>query len=183
MATRDGRTFLACVISLNIYSLCTVVCCPKQWNKEYSQFVHAQFLSVVIIIACYVLLYILGMLHYTFQHYGQSLTIIAVPESKVHGANMGPSGADRTQVEPMLAPWTLSSGVCNISSRDGYDQIRLQRDDTLGQLYCHVFTLIQGWICNHMPCKVCDEIAYLFINFDRYYQVRLQRDDTLTQFH
>ena len=26
-----------------------------------------------------------------------------IPDSKVHGANMGPSGADRTQVGPMLA--------------------------------------------------------------------------------
>ena len=33
-----------------------------------------------------------------------------VPDNKVHGANMGPSGADRTQVGPMLAPWTLLSG-------------------------------------------------------------------------
>ena len=32
------------------------------------------------------------------------------PDSKVHGANMGPSWADRTQVGPMLALWTLPSG-------------------------------------------------------------------------
>ena len=32
------------------------------------------------------------------------------PDSKVHGANMGPSGAERIQVGPMLAPWTLLSG-------------------------------------------------------------------------
>ena len=32
------------------------------------------------------------------------------PDSKVHGANMGPSEADRTQVSPMLAPWTLLFG-------------------------------------------------------------------------
>ena len=32
------------------------------------------------------------------------------PDSKVNGAHMGPSGADRTQVGPMLAPWTLLSG-------------------------------------------------------------------------
>ena len=39
------------------------------------------------------------------------------PESKFQGANMGPSGADRTQVGPMLAPWTLPSGsVCYFSS-------------------------------------------------------------------
>ena len=32
--------------------------------------------------------------------------------AKVHGATWGPSGADRTQVGPMLAPWTLLSGNC-----------------------------------------------------------------------
>ena len=32
------------------------------------------------------------------------------PDDKVHAANMGPSGADRTQVGPMFAPWTLQSG-------------------------------------------------------------------------
>ena len=34
-----------------------------------------------------------------------------VPDSKVHGATWGPSGADRTQVGSMLAPWTLLSGL------------------------------------------------------------------------
>ena len=34
-----------------------------------------------------------------------------IPNSKVHGANMGPSGADRTQVGPMLATWTLPTGI------------------------------------------------------------------------
>ena len=33
------------------------------------------------------------------------------PDSKVHGAKWGSSGADRTQVGPMLAPWTLLSGT------------------------------------------------------------------------
>ena len=32
------------------------------------------------------------------------------PDSKIHGAYMGPPGADRTQVGPMLAPWSLLSG-------------------------------------------------------------------------
>ena len=32
------------------------------------------------------------------------------PDSKVHGAYMGPTLADRTQVGPMLAQWTLLSG-------------------------------------------------------------------------
>ena len=34
-----------------------------------------------------------------------------VPDSKLHGANMGPIWADMTQVGPMLAPWILLSGV------------------------------------------------------------------------
>ena len=35
------------------------------------------------------------------------------PDSKVHGANMGPSGSCRPPMDPMLAPWTLLSGtVC-----------------------------------------------------------------------
>ena len=32
------------------------------------------------------------------------------PDGKVHGANMGHIWADRTQVGPMLAPWTLLYG-------------------------------------------------------------------------
>ena len=39
-----------------------------------------------------------------------SLGLLSTPDSKIHGANMGPSGADRTQVGAMLAPWTLLSG-------------------------------------------------------------------------
>ena len=39
------------------------------------------------------------------------------PDSTVHPANMGPSGADRTQVGPVLAPWTLLSGLIHIKSK------------------------------------------------------------------
>ena len=39
--------------------------------------------------------------------YIQISYVWSVPESKVYGANM----ADRFQVGPMLAPWTLLSGV------------------------------------------------------------------------
>ena len=38
-----------------------------------------------------------------------------IPDSKIHGANMGPSGANRTRVGPMLVPWTLLSGISSIS--------------------------------------------------------------------
>ena len=32
--------------------------------------------------------------------------------AKFMGPTQGPSGADRTQVGPMMAPWTLLSGIC-----------------------------------------------------------------------
>ena len=35
----------------------------------------------------------------------------STPDSNIHRAHMGPSGADRTQVGPMLAPWILLSGT------------------------------------------------------------------------
>ena len=45
----------------------------------------------------------------------KSILSCVFPDSKVYGANMGPtwgpSGADRTQVGPMLASWTLLSGL------------------------------------------------------------------------
>ena len=34
-----------------------------------------------------------------------------IPDNKVHGANMGPSGVYRTQVGPMLVPWSLLSEI------------------------------------------------------------------------
>ena len=41
----------------------------------------------------------------------EQLHTIDLPDSKVHGANMGPIWAHRSQVGPMLAPWTLLSGL------------------------------------------------------------------------
>ena len=39
----------------------------------------------------------------------------AVPDSKVHGASMGPPGSCWPQMGPMLAPWTLLSGVWKLT--------------------------------------------------------------------
>ena len=40
---------------------------------------------------------------------------LGLPDSKVPGPTWGPSGADRTQVGPMLAPWTLLSGLLTVA--------------------------------------------------------------------
>ena len=37
------------------------------------------------------------------------------PDCKVHGPTWGPSGADKTQVGPMFAHWTLLSGSVHSS--------------------------------------------------------------------
>ena len=42
------------------------------------------------------------------------------PDSKVHGANMGPIWADRTQVGHMLVPWTLLSRTVNFHKKTQY---------------------------------------------------------------
>ena len=38
------------------------------------------------------------------------------------------------------------------------------------QGHCEITTLnfIQAWTSNHMPCKLWDEITYLFPNFNSY---------------
>ena len=41
-------------------------------------------------------------------------TIVASLISGFMGPTWGPSGADRTQVSPMLAPWTLLSGIAQV---------------------------------------------------------------------
>ena len=41
-----------------------------------------------------------------------------VPDSKIHGANMGPTWVLWPQMGPMLAPWTLLSGVSLFLSVD-----------------------------------------------------------------
>ena len=46
-----------------------------------------------------------------------------LPDSKVHGANMGPIWGHRTQVGPMLAPWTLLSGLCSLRSMSIFSKI------------------------------------------------------------
>ena len=48
-----------------------------------------------------------------------------IPDSKVHGANMGPPESCRPQMGPMLAPWTLLSGILYCTS-DYLSMLRLK---------------------------------------------------------
>ena len=44
----------------------------------------------------------------------------ASPDSKIHGANMGPLGSCRPQMGPMLAPWTLLSGSLHAGNKGSW---------------------------------------------------------------
>ena len=74
----------------------------------------------------------------------QSQTIVddTFPDSKVHGANMGPTWALSAPDGPMLAQWTLLSGLL----------------PTLYLDLVHRLTSILAWISKHMSRKVWVEI-------------------------
>ena len=78
------------------------------------------------------------------------------------GPSWGPSGADRTQVGPMLAPWTLLSGIVLLTN--------VMPEMTNSRLYCCSMLLLfqhaSNWLilsdCKMMHIKwrffVCDMI-------------------------
>ena len=54
--------------------------------------------------------------HYTRGGKHDILSSVSSQIEKFVGPTWGPSGATRTQVGPMLAPWTLLSGMCHIET-------------------------------------------------------------------
>ena len=98
--------------------------------------------------------------------------------AKFMGPTWGPSGADRTQVGPMLAPWILLTGLVPVkqSGLAGLlhshswvfpDARRATLKNMskwitwilkdLGPLYRHESTLIPTWISNYIHHEVCNE--------------------------
>ena len=70
-----------------------------------------------------------------------------IPDSKVHGANMGPPGSYRPQMGAWLAPWSLQSGMVF-----NYDNVLCSTFDTAGVLDLELFQ----WV---FACPVMDAIA------------------------
>ena len=58
------------------------------------------------------------------------------PDSKIHGAKWGPSGANRIQVGPMLAPWTLLYGYILCRSSIAYSTCRNNNKQILHHWFC-----------------------------------------------
>ena len=63
------------------------------------------------------------------------------------GPTQGPSGADRTQVGPMLPPWTLLSGTLNSSSLDKMADISQRTFRAANWYGISVF-------CTEFTCKI-----------------------------
>ena len=84
------------------------ILCSRQRFMVYCSHIISVFLVVPILTMW------LSREPFTYRWF-QCKARFTVPDSKVHGPTWRPSGADRTHVGPMLAPWTLLSGVlCRI---------------------------------------------------------------------
>ena len=78
------------------YKICVYVCDMWVWQAWISNYIPLD------IVGCNSLSVPWGLYIVILRNF---------PDSKVHGANMGPPGAHRTQVGPMWATWTLLSGL------------------------------------------------------------------------
>ena len=88
------------------------------------------------------------------------------PDSKVHGANMGPPGSCRPHVGPMNLAIRVAccEAVSHILSLC-LQSFMMLHAITRGPFYLHGLAEIPAWIANHMPSNVWDEITYSFSNF------------------
>ena len=85
-----------------------------------------------------------------------------IPDSKVHEANMGPFWGQQYQVGPMLAPWTLLSGMYSTGPFQcrwlkGYIYSSCYYHHQIGSTHlsdcCHIFPWLCVWgICYIIFC-------------------------------
>ena len=81
------------------------------------------------------------------------------PDSKVHGANMGPYGSCRPQMGPMLAPWTFLSGSRVIPYK--WRQVYYHDHFYVWIKFCRYFLALFHFFiyrierkCNHFSCSL-----------------------------
>ena len=74
------------------------------------------------------------------------------------GPTWGPSGADRTQLDPMLTPWTLLSGLLRNQFRPQRHQTSHQSDGLTSSLIYSVFHFMTNfiWFYLHHVLDICD---------------------------
>ena len=102
----------------------------------------------------------------------QWLPILTIPDKRFMGPTWGPSGADRTQVGPMLAPWTLLYGML-LQPGHG-DVIRLKKygmypvihariaDKHVSKWWCFILWLINSSTSGKMAAISQTIFAYAF---------------------
>ena len=75
------------------------------------------------------------------------------------GSTWGPSGADRTQVDPMLAPWTLPSGYLAIRKKKTCDTIRIASICHLVRSMGARMLMLTDWFTKHDPVQSCNIVT------------------------
>ena len=76
---------------------------------------------------------------------GSSLTPLI---ARFMGPTWGPSGADRTQVGPMLAPWTLLSGTLRPSQNSRHFAADISKCSSLYEKGCIYYKMSRKFVCN-----------------------------------
>ena len=84
----------------------------------------------------------------------QEVTLIA----RFMGPTWGPSGADRTQVGPMLAPWTLLSGDLWLLARVVSNQLPLR---SVISAICLVYNFYMVLKMQYTECLHCSHVIVL----------------------
>ena len=102
-----------------------------------------------------------------------SHTTTGVPQgqkliARFMGPTWGPSGAGRTQMGPMLAPWTLLSGICSAGHFWYIASMIIQQTDKRHHIVCH---LGQGMRCVLRPQNTNITLALSLLYCAQYHVV------------
>ena len=116
-------------------------------------------------------------------HWCQKYTLTHIPDSKVHGANMGPSRADRTQMGPMLSPWTLLSRIILNIPTCRYDETGINAFHFIPiVITVHPVQTWNNLVTKYIPIKIylCSEIITPFnVFYSINWKQSLCRDEKL----
>ena len=90
-------------------------------------------------------------------------------KARFMGPTWGPSGADRTQVGPMLSPWTLLYGTPSPVSVAEYGDCRIILHFVFPSLLLETTTIIMWWDrdfrVGRLQCKLCMCVLSKYFHF------------------
>ena len=112
------------------------------------------------------------------QAKSEALSGLGDPNSTVHGANMGPTWGDRTQVGPMLATWALLSGDFMIARRQkcSFRRETHTTEFAFKEAIRHFGMISVSWTQKHIytPCILPSHHIYSWYQYSTPSQVEVQ---------